>query len=421
MNKANLNSNNGKQTPVKGLLPHSFLPGLGLLLWLLLFVTPGARTQFSAGVDDTINPGVPVTLHASYGLLANEVTLTDDGVEGPFPIGFPFTFYDEVYTEFYIGANGWISFSGLDQNCNIRDAFRVPGTSVQTFMPKICILGPFQNFNPVVAGGPYVFYRTIGNAPDRKLVVMWCQVPMNWCELKTATFQIVLNEPGTQPLSTIESHLMVKPECFEHDSNRATMGIQNAYKVLGISVPGRNATSWSVPQGSPEGWRYSPVNQDVYDVTPIPFRFQPITPGNKISYRWYLGDEFLSDQQELVVAPGETTTYIAKCTLCNGQEFTDSVTIYVIPWIPNAFTPNGDGLNDEFRILGLPPENITYFNFQVYNRWGQMVFTSTDILQGWDGKLKGEYCPEGYYTWVIFYEDRKKTKTTNKGSVMLLR
>ena len=65
--------------------------------------------------------------------------------------------------------------------------------------------------------------------------------------------------------------------------------------------------------------------------------------------------------------------------------------------------------------------NITEFNLQIFNRWGQMVFSSKDILEGWDGKLNGEVCPEGEYVWVIFYEDNKKTKTSNKGLITLLR
>ena len=84
-------------------------------------------------------------------------------------------------------------------------------------------------------------------------------------------------------------------------------------------------------------------------------------------------------------------------------------------------TPDGDGLNDRFRITGLPPENITAFNMQIYNRWGQMVFSTNDILEAWDGKSKGEVCPAGIYTWVIYYIDNRKTRVSNKGSIMIVR
>ena len=109
------------------------------------------------------------------------------------------------------------------------------------------------------------------------------------------------------------------------------------------------------------------------------------------------------------------------CTLCSGEILTDQMTVYVTPYMPNAFTPNGDGNNDDFKIVGLPPENITEFNIQIFNRWGQIVFATNDILHSWDGTFNGEICPEGDYTWVIFYEDNKKTKTSNKGTLTLLR
>jgi gliding motility-associated-like protein len=387
-------------------------------LFFLLFFLPGQQSysQFSAGIDDTINPGVPVTLTASYGLTGTEVTTTDDGVEGPFPIGFSFSFYGQTYTQFYIGANGWISFSA-DKQANARNAFLIPGTSAETYNPKICILGPFQDYDPSIAGGPYIFYRTVGEEPARKLVVMWCQAHMRWCQQKYVTFQIVLSESD----STIENHILSKPACYDYDSNYATQGIRNAYKVVGTAVPGRNRKSWSVDENHPEGWKYTPVNQDTYTVDTIPYILEPLSPGNKINYRWYEGETFLTDQQSIVVAPKQTTTYRAYCTICNGQEFTDEVTVYVIPYIPNAFTPDGDGLNDRFRITGLPPENITAFNMQIYNRWGQMVFSTNDILEAWDGKSKGEVCPEGIYTWVIYYIDNRKTRVSNKGSIMIVR
>ncbi len=392
-----------------------------LVILACLFLPAVLFAQLDAGPDVTINPGVPVTLKASYGLLANEVTITDDGVKGPFPIGFDFTFYGEIYSRFYIGANGWISFNPLDINCNIRNAFLVPGQPTNTYMPKICILGPFQNFNPEASGGPYIFYRTIGEGTHKKLVVMWCQIPMNWCEEKVATFQIVLTGADS-----IENHIMVKPECLTEDANKGTLGIQNAYNVQGMPAPGRNATSWSVAAGSPEGWRYIRQNQDTYVVEPIlNDKLEPITPGDKIEYRWYEGssqDPFSTDST-VVVTPNETTTYKVTATICNGETFTDFVTVKVFPNVPTAFTPNDDKLNDTFDILGLPSENITKYNINIYNRWGQMVFSETDITKPWNGRMNntGELCPGDAYVWAIYYEDANKKRVSNKGTVMLIR
>ncbi len=68
-------------------------------------------------------------------------------------------------------------------------------------------------------------------------------------------------------------------------------------------------------------------------------------------------------------------------------------------FIPNAFTPNGDGVNDLFRVTGL--YNNINFNMVVYDRWGQLVFESDNINTGWDGKIAGNYCPPESYVWVV--------------------
>ncbi|MFZ4521396.1 MAG: gliding motility-associated C-terminal domain-containing protein [Bacteroidales bacterium] len=382
------------------------------IFYLLLLLIPGnLNAQVSAGVDDTINPGVPVNLTATFGMLANGVTTFDNHVEGPYDIGFSFTFYGKKYTRFSIGDNGWISFTH-NTNWGARRNIRLPSSN--DFDPKNCILGAMEDYLPKVAGSPYIFFQTTGQAPNRKLVVMWCQCPMLGCEELPVSFQIILKEGDT-----IETHIFNKPICANWD-NKCTIGIQNetGFKCDTLPNKNRNSKSFSV---SKEGWRYVPASPDTYTVTEIPYHMEPITPGDKISYRWYEGTSSMSDQQSLVVAPSHTTTYRVVCTLCSGEEFTDEITVYVIAYIPTAFTPDGDGLNDTFKILGLPPENITQFNLQVFNRWGQVVFASRDILEGWDGKLNGGMCPEGEYIWVLFYEDNSKTRTSNSGTIMLVR
>ena len=381
-----------------------------LIFFLLFIIATPATCQFSAGVDDTINPGVPVSLSARFGQVAKGLNITDNEVMGPLDIGFTFNFYGKPYTQFSIGENGWISFThnpywGATKN------IRLP--SMAPTSPLNCILGGMEDYNPITAGSPYVFYQTIGQAPHRRLVVMWCQCPMYGCPDALATFQIVLKEGDT-----IENHIFSKPVCANWD-NKCTLGLQNLYGTRCDTIPNanRNSTTWSATQ---EGWRYVPNSSDTYVVTSIPYRLEPITPGEKIAYQWYRGSEFISDQPEFVVTPLETTTYTAHCTLCSGQAYSDEVTVHVIPYIPNAFTPNGDGHNDKFRIVGLPVENITRFNMQIFNRWGQLVFTTSDILEGWDGTRAGMACPEGMYFWVIYYEDGKKAKVSNRGALMLI-
>jgi gliding motility-associated-like protein len=84
--------------------------------------------------------------------------------------------------------------------------------------------------------------------------------------------------------------------------------------------------------------------------------------------------------------------------------------------VPNAFTPNGDGLNDTFRPV-VDYERVRMFSMVIYNRWGQLVFETTNPVEGWDGKD----APAGVYSWVISYTDYLGRANTQKGNVTLIK
>lgn len=90
-------------------------------------------------------------------------------------------------------------------------------------------------------------------------------------------------------------------------------------------------------------------------------------------------------------------------------------------FIPNAFTPNGDGLNDRFRLLETCL--LQKFKLQVFNRWGQLVFTSLSITNSWDGSYKGNPAEAGVYYYSITAEpaDLSKGTISVKGDVTLIR
>ncbi|MCD4725959.1 MAG: gliding motility-associated C-terminal domain-containing protein, partial [Bacteroidales bacterium] len=71
-------------------------------------------------------------------------------------------------------------------------------------------------------------------------------------------------------------------------------------------------------------------------------------------------------------------------------------------YVPNAFSPDGDGLNDEFKVIK-PPDNIESFRMYIYNRWGQLVFETNDVSIGWDGTFKGGEALAGTYAYKIEY------------------
>ena len=96
------------------------------------------------------------------------------------------------------------------------------------------------------------------------------------------------------------------------------------------------------------------------------------------------------------------------------------VKVYLGPayYIPNAFSPNGDGQNDVFRAIPVGIANTEWF--RIFNRYGQMVFQTNAWMKGWDGTYKGKKQPIGAYVWIIKGTDKNGKPVEMKGTVMLV-
>ena len=90
------------------------------------------------------------------------------------------------------------------------------------------------------------------------------------------------------------------------------------------------------------------------------------------------------------------------------------------PNLPTGFTPNGDGLNDDFKPLG-SGEYSTEYTMTIFNRWGQQVFRSQDPLNGWDGRYNGSEAQTGVYAYYITYKNIYNEDKLLKGNVTLTR
>jgi gliding motility-associated-like protein len=94
-------------------------------------------------------------------------------------------------------------------------------------------------------------------------------------------------------------------------------------------------------------------------------------------------------------------------------------------YAPSAFTPNYDDLNQFWRPKG---ENFEYFSFLIFDRWGELVFDSGTwtpddemYFEGWDGTYKNRFAPEGIYTYILEWRDRKLRFHNVYGKIVLLR
>jgi gliding motility-associated-like protein len=88
-------------------------------------------------------------------------------------------------------------------------------------------------------------------------------------------------------------------------------------------------------------------------------------------------------------------------------------------YVPTAFTPNNDGLNDYFDFTANPGIKINYF--RIYNRWGQLVYTNTQNKTGWDGTYKGISQPTGIYPWILQAINAHGKTIQLNGTVVLIR
>lgn len=148
----------------------------------------------------------------------------------------------------------------------------------------------------------------------------------------------------------------------------------------------------------------------------------PVITGVVDDFHW-LPAPYLNDISLLypIVAPIGTTVYriVAKNSYCSATA-SEKVEVFYDLLMPNAFSPNGDGRNDLYRIPPSVPIRIR--NFSIYNRSGALVFATADATLGWDGRLNGQAQPAGTYVWVIEYENPiLKKSIMRKGTVELVR
>lgn len=144
--------------------------------------------------------------------------------------------------------------------------------------------------------------------------------------------------------------------------------------------------------------------------------------GGAVHYEWYpiagLDHPAIADP---VASPQEPTKY----TVVGYNDFNcrDSAHVFIdineALAVPNAFTPNGDGLNDFFAVKNMGYQGI--HGFRIYNRWGQQVFETLDAIRGWDGMFKGQPAAQGVYFYEIKVALRDGKVKTFKGDLLLLR
>lgn len=212
------------------------------------------------------------------------------------------------------------------------------------------------------------------------------------------------NYPGTGSYSvTLVAYVSNKPMC--NDTVNTVVSISDSFKASFTFTP--IACSNNLVQF--EGSVQSP-------------------PGTVTEWLWHFGDGDTSTVQ----SPGHNyltggefqVTLIAdipNSINCNDTLTSQTVNVITNPevYIPNTFTPNGDGYNDIFKVRG-PAYAVFYLG--VYNRWGQLVYETQDISQGWDGIFKGKMVDPGVFGYYMKAKCKEDSEEIfKKGNVTLIR
>ncbi len=144
--------------------------------------------------------------------------------------------------------------------------------------------------------------------------------------------------------------------------------------------------------------------------------------GGTPDYQFFWSNTPGTDQQEgMNFSRGTYTVRIVDANGCETSLDVEVVERFPKIYIPNAFSPNGDGENDEFKPV--TDCNLNY-SIQVFNEWGGIAFSTNDITEGWDGTMDGQPVPDGKYSYIIFYSgslNGVSFEETLRGSLRVIR
>ena len=176
---------------------------------------------------------------------------------------------------------------------------------------------------------------------------------------------------------------------------------------------------------------YSIYNNPIASFEYTPFKVSTLQPemnfitntANCNSFSWDFGDSIYSFIPSPIHEFEASGTYDVWLTVADSNQCVDSVmhriTMYYdfVLYVPNAFTPNDDGDNDQLGPQGLRMEEYKSYSFYIYNQWGEIIFETEDINEWWDG----DDSQHGSYAWAIVIVDELGAKRKEVGSVLLIK
>lgn len=195
----------------------------------------------------------------------------------------------------------------------------------------------------------------------------------------------------------------------------------NTYEVIATDICGETVSDAVTVEVQYlfSNFTVSNIEDNLYEFIAMPEPFC-----EECQFDWDLGDGTFSTEEQLQHEYDGLDNYLASLTVTNAIGCVDSTTTLilgpVILYVPNAFTPNNDGINDAFRVYG---NGITQFEIIIFNRWGEVVYQSNDIEQFWNGSHQsgGHYVPDGMYSYVIKLKGQNTDAFERRGHINVMR
>ena len=184
-------------------------------------------------------------------------------------------------------------------------------------------------------------------------------------------------------------------------------------------------TDWiKIRQTSKADFDFSPTKVTNLDPS-VFFTDKSETP---IAWHWKFNQKGYSSLQNPNFRFQDTGNHVVKLTIRNSEGCLDSIakTIYVEPtvtfFMPNAFSPNDDSVNDEFKGKGFT-QGMKSFRLMVWNRWGEKIFEASNADTGWNGRINNvnNPAPEGVYLYELRYTTPSNQEISKKDFVTLIR
>lgn len=235
------------------------------------------------------------------------------------------------------------------------------------------------------------------------------------CEGEVIRFNVSGGETYTWTPSTgLSSTIIANPVVTAKDTIRYQVLTQNSYGCKDSALIAIDVFRKTVAKAGPDKYLL------LGDTTTL----DATVSGTGIDMYWSPGS-YLSDARALVPRvspPLGNITYTLHVNSAQGcGSLTDDVTVHVIKdiYIPNAFTPNGDGKNDVFGITAF--DNFTIKQFTIFNRWGGIVFNTRNPADKWDGTQNKQPLPAGEYVYYVDIVLPDGKRFVKKGMILLLR